>query len=168
MWLLLCKHLHRGGRDRYAPLAAAVLLSIVFAPGALGARMDKRLQGPVQAVVERVVDGDTLTVRARIWLGQEIRVNVRIARIDTPELSSRCPRERALAGQARELLHTILYAGAQTEPIIWLRDIDQDKYGGRVLARVTSGNGSDIAETLVAAGLAQSYNGGKRTDWCRI
>lgn len=165
---LLCKNLHRGGGSRSAWLMVAVLLSLLFAPGALGARMDKRLQGPVQAVVERVVDGDTLAVRARIWLGQEIRVNVRIARIDTPELSSRCPRERALAGQARELVHTILFAGAPSEPVVWLRDIDQDKYGGRVLARVTSGTGGDIAEALVAAGLAQSYSGGKRTDWCRI
>lgn len=29
---------------------------------------DGRLQGPVQAIVGQVIDGDTLAVRARIWL----------------------------------------------------------------------------------------------------
>ena len=41
MWLLLCKHLHRGGRGRYAPLAAAVLLLAdeLAAYGVAGSRL---------------------------------------------------------------------------------------------------------------------------------
>lgn len=126
-----------------------------------------RLKGPVLAIVERVVDGDTITVRARIWLNQELRVNVRISRIDTPELAARCARERELAGQAREFVRNILYTDEKMEPSVWLSDIDQDKYGGRVLARVTGSAGDDIAQALIQAGLANIYDGKKRTDWCR-
>lgn len=125
------------------------------------------LQGPVLAIVERVIDGDTLSVRARIWLNQELRIHVRIARIDTPELSARCTRERELAGRARDLVHDILFTEGIAEPAVWLRDIGLDKYGGRVLASVTGSSGADIAQALVQAGLAQAYGGGKRADWCR-
>ena len=45
---------------------------------------EEALAGPVRAVVERVVDGDTVDVRARIWLGQSLTVRVRIDGVDTP------------------------------------------------------------------------------------
>ncbi|MEQ1888850.1 MAG: thermonuclease family protein [Alphaproteobacteria bacterium] len=148
-------------------LTCVLAALIPIAQTAFAAPADRRLQGPVQAVVERVIDGDTLAVRARIWLGQELRVHVRIARIDTPELTSRCSHEREAAGLARDFIHTILYADGQSEPAVWLNDIDQDKYGGRVLARVTVRSGGDIAQALVQAGLARIYDGKKRADWCR-
>ncbi|MGK2871160.1 MAG: thermonuclease family protein [Alphaproteobacteria bacterium] len=128
---------------------------------------NKRLQGPVFAIVERVIDGDTIAVRARIWLHQELRVNVRIARIDTPELAARCARERELAGRARDFVQKIIFADGLSEPSVWLSDIGQDKYGGRVLARVTGSSGGDIAQALIQAGLANVYDGKKRADWCR-
>jgi endonuclease YncB( thermonuclease family) len=135
--------------------------------GVYAASADKRLQGPVHAIVERVIDGDTIAVRARIWLNQELRVNVRIAHIDTPELAARCTRERKLALQARDFIRTILYTGGQAEPTVLLSDIGQDKYAGRVLARVTGSAGGDIAQALVQAGFANIYDGKKRADWCR-
>jgi len=127
-----------------------------------------RLKGPVQAIVERVIDGDTLVVRARIWLDQEVRIHVRLAHIDTPELSARCSREREMAQGARAYVQSILFGGGQAEPSIWLHDIGQDKYGGRVLARVTGDTGRDVAQALVDAGYAIPYDGKKRADWCRI
>lgn len=136
--------------------------------GANAASADNRLKGPVQAIVERVVDGDTLLVRARIWLDQEVRVHVRLARIDTPELSARCSRERELAAGARDYVQFMLFGGGQAEPSIWLSDVGQDKYGGRVLARVTGAAGQDIAQALLNAGFATPYDGKKRTDWCRM
>ncbi len=149
---------------RLACVLAAVNL---MAQTAFAAPADRRLRGPVRAVVERVIDGDTLAVRAQIWLGQELWVHVRIARIDTPELTSRCSHEREAASLARDFMHTILYADGQSEPAVWLNDIDQDKYGGRVLARVTVRSGGDIAQALFQAGLARIYDGKKRVDWCR-
>ncbi len=41
-----------------------------------------------------------------------------------------------------------------------------DKFGGRVLARVESNAGEDIATLLIAAGLGRPYDGGKRASWC--
>lgn len=127
---------------------------------------NKNLQGPVLAIVDRVIDGDTIAVRARIWLDQELRVYVRIARIDTPELAARCARERELAGRARDFVHNIIFTDGLAEPAVWLSDIGRDKYGGRVLAHVTDSAGGDIAQALVRAGLANIYDGKKRVDWC--
>lgn len=153
---------------RWTFFAAFLLFAAIYAISPVYAvSTDRRLTGPVQAIVERVIDGDTLAVRARIWLDQEVRVKVRIAHIDTPELSAHCPRERQKAVLARDFIQNILFAKGQGEPTVWLSDIDQDKYGGRVLARVAVHSGDDIAGALVKAGLAQSYEGKRRADWCR-
>src|SRR5690348_9703714 len=60
------------------------------------------LAGPVTAIVDRVVDGDTIQVRAQIWLGQSLTVRVRIEGVDAPELEARCPEERRMAEKARD------------------------------------------------------------------
>jgi endonuclease YncB( thermonuclease family) len=71
----------------------------------LGAIVAKyEMEGPVEAEVLRVVDGDTLTVRAKIWIGQELTTNVRLSGVNAPELSGTCDAERALAEQARRFL----------------------------------------------------------------
>jgi micrococcal nuclease len=155
-------------------LASPCLMACLFwfaaftLPGALAAPAGNRLQGPVQAIVERVIDGDTLVVRAHIWLDQEVRVHVRLARIDTPELSAQCSRERELAAGARDYMQSMLFGGGQVAPSIWLSEIGLDKYGGRVLARVTGAEGQDIAQSLVKAGYAAPYDGKKRANWCRV
>lgn len=132
-----------------------------------------RLAGPVAAVVERVVDGDTLAVRARIWPGQEVRVHVRVAGIDTPELHSRCLSERDLAARAREFTASFVRPGKPVENGaltdaggVLLRDIRHDKFGGRVLAQVRNQEGADLAGALVQAGFARFYGGGRRAAWC--
>ena len=63
-------------------LALALLFATLVMANALA--RPNPLEGPVPAFVERVVDGDTLVVRARIWLGQELRIMVRVAGIDAP------------------------------------------------------------------------------------
>src|SRR3954468_23373837 len=72
------------------------------------------LDGPVPARVVRVVDGDTLEVEARIWLGQSVDVHVRIDGIDTPELHGACAEERQAALSARDFLKQRL-AGSQIQ-----------------------------------------------------
>ena len=62
------------------------------------------LAGPVAANVERVVDGDTIEVKAAIWLGQTLVIRVRIDGVDAPELEARCTEERKLALAARDFL----------------------------------------------------------------
>ena len=145
-------------------LSAGVL--IAMATAALAADADRRprddvVSGPVPASVLGVIDGDTIAVRARIWLGQSVETRVRIAGVDAPELRGACQRERALAAAARDLVVGTIEGAAVT---LW--DIRYDKFGGRVLARVVVAAGDDIAALLIAAGLGRAYDGGKRAPWC--
>lgn len=118
------------------------------------------LPGPIPARVIRVVDGDTVEVEAQIWLGQTVQTAVRLRGVDTPELRGKCADERVKAQAARDLL------AARVGPQVMLLDVGFDKYGGRVVARLHSLRGQDMAAELVKAGLARPYDGGGRTPWC--
>jgi endonuclease YncB( thermonuclease family) len=138
---------------------AAASLALVFLP----AHAREVFPGPVTAEVERVVDGDTLEVRARIWLGQELLVLVRLRGIDAPEAGSKCEAERALARRAAAFLRAATETGRVT-----LTDISGGKYYGRVLARVTTAEGRDVAAALERVRLARQYSGGPRQPWCPL
>ncbi len=119
--------------------------------------------GPVSASVVEVIDGDTLAVKAKVWLGVEVSSRVRIRGIDTPELHSGCAAEKAMAEQARQRLARI--AGGTVS----LANIMDDKYGGRVDADVANAAGIDLKTAMLATGLAHPYDGkGARVDWCPV
>ena len=140
---------------------ALIAVATVLEDG--GAAKDRTvLSGPIRARVLRVVDGDTLVVRARIWLGQDVRTLVRLSGIDAPEMRGRCEAERIAARRARTLLRALVGAGA-----VVLTDIRLGKYAGRVLARVTTPAGEDVADRIRQAGLARAYGGGRRGSWCQ-
>lgn len=86
---------------------------------------DDALPGPVQATAVTVVDGDTFDARARVWLGQEVSIRVRLLGIDAPELRGACAAERAAALAARETLKRAVLGAA-----VQLWDVRWDKYGG--------------------------------------
>ncbi|MCC7015894.1 MAG: thermonuclease family protein [Rhodospirillales bacterium] len=117
--------------------------------------------GPVVAAVLEVIDGDTIMVRARIWLGQDVETRVRLSGADAPESKGRCEEERRLARAARDFVRDRVASGR-----VSLRDIRYDKYGRRVLARVITPEGEDLAESLIRHGLARPYGGGARAGWC--
>ncbi len=148
-------------------LAAGVLAGPLSGPlsgaGAQAGAQD-RLAGPVPAQVLSVIDGDTIEVRAVIWLGQVVSTRVRLAGIDAPELRGKCARERALAERARAYLLARLEGGELAQ--VRLRDIRYGKYAGRVLARVETAAGEDLGRGLMAAGLARPYAGRARASWC--
>ena len=144
-------------------LAAGVLAWPQPQAGAQAGAQD-RLAGPVPAQVLSVIDGDTIEVRAVIWLGQVVSTRVRLAGIDAPELRGKCARERALAERARAYLLARLEGGKRAQ--VRLRDIRYGKYAGRVLARVETAGGEDLGRGLLAAGLARPYAGRARTSWC--
>jgi hypothetical protein len=77
------------------------------------------LPGPILAVVTEVVDGDTIGVRARIWLGQDVEIQVRILDINTPELRGHCEKERslALAGKGPGGQPSVGRAGSDVGPL---------------------------------------------------
>ena len=143
------------------PIQALVLLVAAASGVAADEGARQAIPGPVPARVLEVIDGDTLLVRARIWIGHEVETLVRLAGVDAPELRGRCARERDLARQARALIAARLASGG-----VVLRDIQYGKYAGRVVARVETAEGEDYAGLLLAAGLGRPYAGGRRASWC--
>lgn len=119
------------------------------------------IAGPVEALVLRVIDGDTLLVEARPWPQQKIEVYVRIRGIDTPEIRSKCPQIREAALAARRTLQEL----AERSETIRLSRISGDKYFGRVVADVVLSDDIRAADHLLLAGLAQDYDGGHKAGW---
>lgn len=138
-------------------------LALILLCAPLAARADDdRLPGPIPARVLRVVDGDTVMVRARIWLGQDVETSVRLAGIDTPEKRGKCDAERAAADQAAAFVTGKL----GTDEWVTLRDVIADKYGKRVVARMITAKGEDMAALLISNKLAREYSGRTKQGWC--
>ena len=75
-------------------LRTAVVLLALLADARAPAYPRALIEGPVPAIVTRVIDGDTIEVRVQIWLEQEILVRIRLAGIDAPELRAPVSRRR--------------------------------------------------------------------------
>jgi endonuclease YncB( thermonuclease family) len=90
-----------------------------------------------------------------------VETRVRLFGVDTPELRARCEEEQALAREARDFVRARLESKR-----VNLRDVRYDKYGRRVLARVFTPEGEDLAESLIRRGLARAYDGSARLGWC--
>ena len=149
---------------RSAALFLGILGAAAFGVGervGAPAPSDEPVAGPVPAAVLEVIDGDTILVRARIWLGQDVETRVRLSGADAPEAKARCEEERVLARAARDFVRDRVESKR-----VALRDIRYDKYGRRVLARVITPDGEDLAESLIRHGLARAYGGGARSGWC--
>lgn len=144
-------------------LAGLALLALAAITSSGQAAARESLAGPVPAELIRILDADTLRVRATIWLDQDVEVNVRLAGLDTPEKGGRakCARERRMAEEARALVEELLGTG----PLI-LTDIQYGKYAGRVVAHVANAEYEDVSAALLEAGLARPYRGGTRQSWC--
>jgi endonuclease YncB( thermonuclease family) len=140
-------------------LAICAFVTLIAAPALAGGAA---VPGPFQAEVLRVVDGDTIEARVHIWLGQDVTTDVRIRGIDAPELKGRCREETIMAAAATDRL------AALAGDAIRLSDVSEDKYGGRVLARVENAGGGDVAALMLESGLARPYIGGRRGDWCDL
>lgn len=83
--------------------------SLLTLPSAIAG---EALSGPVKASVERVIDGDTVKMRAYIWVDQELIVSVRVAGIDAPELfRPKCAAEKLKARAAKAFVEEFLAGG---------------------------------------------------------
>ena len=113
------------------------------------------LQFPICAGGQRVtcvVDGDTF------WLDG---AKIRIADIDTPEVSSpACASEAELGRQATLRMRELLSQGAFE---LVSGDRDEDRYGRKL--RVVERDGQSLGDMLVAEGLAASWTG-RQHEWC--
>lgn len=119
------------------------------------------LEGPIQAEVIRVLDGDTFDVRAKVWVGQYIETRVRLDGLDTPELRGKCSDEKFKANAAKDHLSKLI-----SNKKIILTNIRNGKYAGRVLAKANTADGTDISKDLMDNGFARPYHGEKRQGWC--
>lgn len=146
---------------RHTTVCSLLGLLLATAPaGAASARQDVIL-GPVKGKVLDILDGDTVTARIHVWIGQDVESSVRIAGIDAPEIKGKCIKEREMAERARQALKALL---ADSE--ISLYNIRLEKYAGRVLAEAVNKNGVNISKHMLEKGLVRPYGGEKREGWC--
>jgi endonuclease YncB( thermonuclease family) len=112
----------------------------------------------------KITDGDTikLDVSKESPLIKKLGLSVRIKGIDTPEKAPRakCKKESELGQQATK--YTTDLVGNKE---LLLSQVENDHYGGRIVATVKVG-GVDIAQELLKKGLARVYNGEKKKSWC--
>lgn len=119
------------------------------------------LSGPIEAEVIKVVDGDTIKVRANIWVDQTVTVSVRLRGVDAPELyRPKCDAEKKLARLAKASVNTVTPVGSKVR----LTQITRDKYGGRVVAYVETNDGETLGTRLLSQGQAIAM--GSHKPWC--
>ena len=124
--------------------------------------MSETIPGPIPATVLHIIDGDTIVVRARIWLGQDLDTLVRLDGVDPPEVKGRCPYENRFALKARAFIQA-----RTTDGKVVLHNIHYGKYAGGVVARVQMPGGEDLSDALLRAGLGRGYQGRRRASWCQ-
>ena len=111
----------------------------------------------------RVIDGDTIDVRADLGFDVSLRLRLRFAGINTPESRTRNLEEKALGLAAKARLVEILESADSIE----FESHGKGKFG-RVLATPYAVKGDkhiDICQLLVREDHARLYNGGKREPW---
>lgn len=135
-------------------------LSSLGAIAALALTQPAALPGPIPAEIVRVIDGDTIAVRAHIWPGHSVETRVRLAGIDTPEIRRPdCADERTLGELAARTVQGWLPEGAT----VFLTEVSLGSFAGRVVARLQTADGRDLSAQLTALGLAQPYG---QSSWC--
>lgn len=107
--------------------------------------------GPYRAVIERVVDGDTVHVIVSLGFDEYAYRMIRLRGVNAPELFSGPPEERELGKAARDFLVELLPAGTKCR-LVTERDVTTF---GRYVADIELEDGTDVAEALVSAGHAE-------------
>lgn len=100
-----------------------------------------------RAVVENVVDGDTIDVSVDLGFKVLTRQRVRLARIDTPE------RGQPGYAAARDFVRDVVL-----NKTVMLKTDKVSKWG-YYLADVTLEDGRNLSDTLMQAQLAKLYDG---------
>jgi len=108
-----------------------------------------------RAVITKVYDGDTLT--AEIDLGFKMwakKVKLRLAGVNTPEIRSKNPAQKALAIKARDRVRELCLG---KEVVITTHG--KGKYG-RWIASIYIDDDIDLSRFLIAEGLGECYEKG--------
>lgn len=116
------------------------------------------------AVITRVIDGDTVGIQAT-WLPLPLKpeLSIRVFGVDTPEKGFRaqCPSEAARGEAATAFTKAQINAATKRQIVL----MGWDKYGGRVLGDVLL-NGQSLRGMLLANGFAREYYGDAKQSWC--
>ena len=112
--------------------------------------------------VTSIYDGDTFRVNINSYpsiIGKKMAI--RVNDIDTPELRTKCNKEKLLAREAKKLTVATLRGGKTIE----LRNLQRGKYF-RIVADVYV-DGVSLANVLIKSKLAVRYDGGTKVkNWC--
>ena len=111
----------------------------------------------------RVIDGDTIDVRADLGFDVSLKLRLRFAGINTPESRTRNLEEKAMGLAAKARLVEILESADRIE----FESHGKGKFG-RVLATpyvVIDDDRTDVCQLLVREDHARLYDGGKREPW---
>ena len=113
-----------------------------------------------EGVVVKVYDGDTITIASKMPYEASplFRFQVRLEGIDTPELKSKNPKEKAAAKVAKEALQTLLL-----HKHIQLKEVKNEKFG-RILAYVYLDD-MNVNEWMISQSYAVAYDGKKKSEW---
>jgi len=141
-----------------------LLLLLLIVPVLAVAQPRQKPGVTYDAVITRVIDGDTVAFQADFLpapLKKEL--SIRVYGVDTPEKGFRaqCPSE-AQRGEAASAFTKQAVAASQTRQVVLM---DWDKYGGRVLGDVIL-NGQSLRVMLIQNGFAREYYGEAKTSWC--
>lgn len=103
-----------------------------------------------KAVIDGVVDGDTIDVTLDLGFKIFVKQRMRIAHIDTPERGQPGFAEATKAMREMVLGKTVVITSTKVSK--W----------GYYLATVRLDDGADVATRLLQAGLAKAYDGGTK------
>jgi len=142
-----------------------LLLLLLIVPMLAVAQPKQRPGVTYDAVITRVIDGDTVGIQAT-WLPAPLKpeLSIRVYGVDTPEKGHRaaCPSEAARGEAATAFTKAQINAATKRQIVL----MDWDKYGGRVLGDVLL-NGQSLRGMLIQNGFAREYYGEAKTSWCQ-
>ncbi|MDE2997702.1 MAG: thermonuclease family protein [Gemmatimonadota bacterium] len=104
-----------------------------------------------EATVVSVYDGDTMTVDVVLWPGLTWRGKVRVRGVDTPEIQTKSQSEKRRALLARDFVRE------RIGKTVYLENVKQGNFGGRVVATVRLQDGSNLAKVLIREGHGKAY-----------
>ena len=117
------------------------------------------------AVINRVVDGDTVVVQAN-YLPKPLRpeIAVRIYGVDTPEkgFRAKCKEEDDRGHAASEFTNAAVKAATKRQVSL----IEWDKFGGRILGDIIL-DGKSLRKMLIDQDMAREYFGDAKKPWCK-
>lgn len=138
----------RSGPRWARPIATIGALALLLVAASVGVGLFASSASAEEAVVERVIDGDTIDVKIE---GQTERV--RLLNIDTPETKDPNEPVECLGPEATAFTGSLLQPG-QTVELEYDED-RTDKYG-RTLAHVKLGDGRYVSDEIARAGLGDA------------